>query len=458
MIATGLLFFSLLFTNAHNIPLDELGCHSEPPGSGYHCHAGTLEGRDFASREEAERALKAVTAGANSKDFQVSFQKDPNAPVAEAVSAVEATPDSAKASRSVASIGLPPPPEPEKAVLNENLLNVITWNIRRSGGTINYDRIVNILAEADISIIQEIDLDEKGKGPLHIIGDLIEGRIHQKICRAWFRNPTNGREKYGILWRNSTVAHVEKNGSVRPTCGEMATVIPLKAKKHAQFLVSTLFMSKVQRKAFQLASVNLATRPKKPKTEIPSYFRDADGGNWPTLFAGHFGMSFRDRSFDEPKKSGFKPVVQLRYSKSTKGRGSKLIPDNLWVKGAVVVRAVPINLYDRFSDIKPKMIEQEVSNFFPILAEIALQPEPDEKILGMIAKSKKAASKTVAEKKTKPEPKVVNSKPKKDFVESKDDIEEEANEADVEHRDPANASKKSGTKKKKKTPAEPTGT
>src|SRR5262245_26768060 len=67
----------LLFTNAHNAPLDDLGCHRDPPGGKYHCHTGVLKGKEFNNKEEAERTLASVAAAKDDADFAVQYEDTP---------------------------------------------------------------------------------------------------------------------------------------------------------------------------------------------------------------------------------------------------------------------------------------------------------------------------------------------------------------------------------------------
>ena len=42
----------------HGGGLDSLGCRHDRQRGGYHCHRGPLAGRSFASKAEAEKALR----------------------------------------------------------------------------------------------------------------------------------------------------------------------------------------------------------------------------------------------------------------------------------------------------------------------------------------------------------------------------------------------------------------
>ena len=55
-----ILSFSLsaTITILHGGGLDSLGCHHDRQRGGYHCHRGPLAGRSFASKADAEKALR----------------------------------------------------------------------------------------------------------------------------------------------------------------------------------------------------------------------------------------------------------------------------------------------------------------------------------------------------------------------------------------------------------------
>ena len=425
--ATTLGLVAILFTNAHNAPLDEHGCHRDPPGSKYHCHTGPLKGKDFTSKEEAERTIASVRpTGAAGSDFAVSLEDTPAAARDKELGKEPQLP--------------PPPPAPPTAVVNSNMLKVVSWNVKKRD-KVDYDRIVSVLAEADIATLQDLDLDEKGKGPLHIIGDLIQSRIGEKICRMWFKNSAQGRENYGILWRTSTVGYVNESGEIKDTCGEMAVVIPTKKAKGERIVAASLFFSKVQKKMFQLGTVHFEARPGNPSRDIPNVFRALEGSNWPTIVTGDVKYPAHDL-----KNWNFKGALTSATVSAKKGRGSKTTTANIWTKNAVVVRGLHINLYDRFAEMSTKDIDGSVSNSFPMLAEVALVPEADDKLTTVIIKSKK--EQTVKKESNKPKM-VSEAKTKENFDEPREDIEEEANEAEGDKvRDPA--AKPLPKKKKKK--------
>ena len=417
MISTGLLAVGFLFTNAHNAPLDDLGCHRDPPKGKYHCHTGVLKGREFASREEAEKALPSLEV-------------------------VDTAPPPAVAPAETPAAAAPPPVSPKE----EALIKIVTWNLKRKGAkAMDYDRIAAIASEADIVLFQSVDAEEKGKGTLHIVGDLVQTRVNEKICRAWFKNGAGKRDQYGLLWKSSAISLVESSGEIKDSCGDMAVILPTSAKKKDEKVIaSSMFFSKAQKKMFTLGTINMDSRPKKPEFTVPSLFKTLNSSPFAAIVGGDFKVSSKHAGFNEVKKMKFKPALT--------GGGKSSTLDNFWVKNAVVVRAVSINLHDRFSEIGRSEIDSTVSEAFPVLAEFALVPEADENLqMVIVQRAKKEQEKAAAKKEAKAKP-VAEAKPAPSFEEPKEDIEEEANEADEEHRGPAAKSTKKKSSKKKSQP------
>ena len=58
---------------AHPIPLDDIGCHSDVSRGGYHCHTGPLEGRKFENAGEARAALPQESAQAMTEEAPVAI-------------------------------------------------------------------------------------------------------------------------------------------------------------------------------------------------------------------------------------------------------------------------------------------------------------------------------------------------------------------------------------------------
>lgn len=428
-IASVLMFTGLLFTSAHKEPLDELGCHQDPPQSKYHCHTGVLKGKEFANREDAERALTAVRAADDEKDFAVSGYDEPNT--------------KEKGSRGPASavgdkLNLPPPPAPPTAVVNENLLKIVSWKVRKRD-KMDVDRIANVLAEVDLAVLHDLDLDEVGKGPLHRMGDLLQSRTGEKICRMWFKNSSGGKEKIGILWRNSTISHVDNGGAVKSNCGEMAVIVPTAFKKGERGLATSLFFSKVQKKIFMLAAADFDGK----SSPLTPYFRSLESTTWPTIVVGDVRATTATTK-DLNKSLGFKAAIQGK-------RPRKRSSENFYVRNATATRALPINLYERFSEISPKEIDSAVSDSFPILAEVELVPDGSGSTPAISVTPEKKSSKKTREKAATGKPKVVSEAKSEVFDDPSEDLEAEAHHADGEDKDKrAPASKKSTSKKKSK--------
>lgn len=450
----------MLFTNAHKEPLDELGCHKDPPQGKYHCHTGALKGKEFANKEDAERAVAAVHADGDEADFAVEgYDEVPEKQRQEETATVNVlSPGTGRgpASEVKSAVGdklnLPPVEGPATAVVNQNLLKIVNWKVKKRE-KMDVDRIANVLAEVDIAILHDLDLDEVGRGPLHKMGDLLQARIGEKICRLWFKNASGGKEKTGILWRNSTIAHVDTAGTVKNNCGEMAVIVPLNFKKGERALATSLFFSKVQKKMFMLGTANFDSRP----SNLTSVFKSLESSTFPTVVIGDLRTSNGAAINDLKKSHNFKTAM-AGSTGSKKGRGSKSSTENVWTKNSTATRAVTINLYDRFMEMKQNDVDQHVSDSFPLLAEVELVPESSESAPSMTVVPETPAKKSKSkpkEAKGTPKAKVVSEvKASESFDDPSEDLEAEAGRTeppvDSTKRMPASAKPKPKPKNKKK--------
>ncbi len=455
-ISTLLMILGLLFTNAHNVPLDELGCHKDPPQGKYHCHTGALKGKEFAHKEDAERAVAAVHADGDEADFAVEGYEEvpdrqdttPTAMAAIDVGAGGRSPASDNPIKSAVGdkLNLPPVEGPPTAVVNTNLLKIVSWKVKKRD-KVDVDRIANILAEVDVAVLHGLDLDEVGRGPLHKMGDLLQARIGEKICRMWFRNSSGGKEKIGILWRNSSIAHVDTGGTVKATCGEMAVIVPINGKKGDRALATTLFYSKTQKKMFMLGTANFDSRP----GSLTSVFKSLESTTWPTIVIGDLKTPNGPATNDLKKTYNFKTAM-AGSPPAKKGRGMKSSTDNVWTKNATATRAVMVNLYDHFSEMATKDIDAKVSESFPVLAEVELVPDSGDTAPTMTITPEKKPKKAKEAKKIVPKAKVISeAKAPEVFDDPSEDLEAEAHRSEPEtKRTPASDKGVNGKKKPKK--------
>lgn len=328
--AISLLAIYALFAWAHDGELDALGCHEDPVTTSYHCHKGQLEGREFVNRGEAEDALRA---------------------------SAEQKADDKADEQALSSVG------------NEGL-KVLSWNLSKVGTErFEYDRVANILSEGDVVALQGVEFSKTGETSLTVITGLMSRKLNEKICKAWFKSDGGERAQHAFLWKENRVGYVEKSGEIRETCSEAPQVIHIPGKKiNPSGAFYATFFHKAKKRMFVLASVHLQ-KPKKPAKEIPAFFKGINNLQWPTLLAGSFGISAKDKSFQDVKKMDFKPAF---------GSAKKGASDNFWAKNIAIVRSESIDLYERYPELSKAEVDKTVAGSFPLAAEVSFDLDEDQ--------------------------------------------------------------------------------
>jgi hypothetical protein len=228
------------------------------------------------------------------------------------------------------------------------------------------------------------------------------------------------------------LAHVDKSGEMKDRCGEMAVVLPVAKRREDGLLGYANFFSRAQKKMFTLAAIHLDGNLQKNEKEGPQYFKSIDS-TFPVIVAAGMRTSIYGSAGGELKKMNFKPALTSRVAKSKKGKGDRTLSDNIWVRSAVVGRALPIHLFDRFPEIKPKEIDASVASSFPVIAEVALVPEPDENLMNIIAKAKRESTTIKSNPKAAPKANPASAaKQKESFHHPREDLEAETLDAESE--------------------------
>jgi endonuclease/exonuclease/phosphatase family metal-dependent hydrolase len=362
-----------LFSFAGDDTPDALGCVVDEITSNYRCETGPLAGREFMSAEEARATLEA-DAEKKAKD-----KED------EAFAATYTVP-----------------------------LKLMSWNFNSIGTKrFEYDRIAQILSEADFIAMQEVEFSANGETSLTVIADILSRRLNQRICKGWFKNSVGGRARHAFLWKDKVISYVEKNGSIADRCPDAPVVIRIDGSKidPNEPYMATFFL-KTRRQMFNAVSIQLGKKPKKAAKEITAVFAKLSQLPWPAVVAGNFKVGAGDKAFTESKRLSFKPVM-ARSGGAT---------SNVWTKNLNIVHAEAVDLHERFSDLKPVDVDQTISDFPPILAEISFSAEEADALRMQLVKRSARGTKTAAKGKLKSAP----AKPMPAPLPVHDDLEKEA--------------------------------
>lgn len=326
---------------------DELGCHQDDITESYICDSGPLLGREFLSLSEARDALQAIKSKAKEEEAESADEK----------------------LRS-------PAPEPVAQPEDSGHLRVISWNIKALAAEgSDYDRAALVLADADMMVLQEVDLRGEGKGFINVIANLIQAKTQEKVCRAWVQGTNGERQTYGFLWKEKTIGFLDSDGEMKDSCGDTAfTIHQVKKTKLAS---QGTFFFKTQKKMFVLGTMFMEHQSKSPDKDVNEIFKSLDDGKWPVLLVGDLKMGAGNSAFNNARKMGFHSAVS----------GKKNAWENVWYRGAGVVQAGPVDLYERFSDARHQDIKKSFANIFPLMAEFNFREESKDSV-SMVPKSK----------------------------------------------------------------------
>ncbi|MGZ3723550.1 MAG: hypothetical protein ACXVA9_11495, partial [Bdellovibrionales bacterium] len=241
---------------------------------------------------------------------------------------------------------------------------------------------------ADIVALQEVDLHSQGKGFLNVIGNLIQAKTQQKICRAWVQGGNGERQTYGFLWKEGTIGYVDSEGAINESCGETATTI--RQSKKMKLASQATFYFKAQKKMFVLGTTFMDKKPKTPEKSINELFKSLDEGKWPVVLAGDMKMGAGNAAFNGARKLGFHSAM----SGGAKGW------DNVWYRGAFLGEAGPVDLYRQFSDVRREDIKKDFSGIFPVMAEFSLREDAPSDTVAVVAKAKPAPAKKKSKSKS----------------------------------------------------------
>lgn len=303
----------------------------------------------------------------------------------------------------------PPPPPPRTT------LQILGWNFSTIGiSRTEYDRLAQVLSDADISILQEVEFFKgTGESSLPSISKLLSRHMSERICIGWFKSQTGDRGRTAFIWRDKTVSFVERNGEVKENCTDAPVVMRIEGKKlDPQQLYSSTFYFKPKRQMFTLASVHWDSKPKKnADKEINRVFSKLDDMPFPLVLAGDFKMKGSDKAFKDSGRLEFKTALP---------RGAE---HNLWIKHMSIVRAGVVDFNERFPEME-ESDREAIASRAPVGVEISFsKAEADALKLELTKKNPLRGAASV--KPPRPAKLKKNTKPLKP-LDTNDDLEDEA--------------------------------
>lgn len=320
-------------------------------------------------------------------------------------------------------------------------LNVVSWKMKKGSFKYDIDRVASVMSSADLIVLQDIEFNENGETSVNVIANILEKRLGEKVCRGWFKNGVGKRNRFGFIWRDQQIAHVDKNGEMKESCSNRPVVMRTETKDYG---IATFFL-KSNRRLFVVNSVDLQSL-KNPDGEITRLFRPYSDTEWAVVYAGDLKTSAKSSAFKEPKKWNFKSALDGSAPKSGR-KGAKRPYDNLWFKNISLISAAPVNLYEHFPELNPAEVDSTLGDIFPIRAEFTFSDREAEAVqTQLISKKKSKGPASTAAPIVLKGPAYPAPVHPKELSSLKEDIESEA-----QLNEPAKTvSAKTGKKKKKK--------
>ncbi len=321
--------------------MDELNCSPAPETGVFKCKGGPLDGREFISEDDARDALGAME---KKKASDKAEEVLPSTPLS---------------------------------------VQILAWDFSTIGTTRNeYDRVVQVLGDADIAILQEVEFNSTGETGLTAIANLLGRHLNERICKGWFKSKTGERARHAFVWRDRVISFVEKSGVIKERCSDAPMVIRIdESKLDSNELYSATFFYKPKNQMFTLASVHWDKKPKKgADKEVNKIFNKLNAMPWPLILAGDFKMSGKNKAFKESDKLDFKTALP---------KGAE---QNIWIKNMSMIRSGVVDFEERFPELDSKEREA-IASAPPIGIEISFSREEADTLKMQLLKKKPARDK-----------------------------------------------------------------
>lgn len=257
-------------------------------------------------------------------------------------------------------------------------INVVSWNAKHLGrARQNLNLVAKLLGTPDLIAIQEVNLSKTGAKALADLKSLLG--VSSEYCSALSEIPSDARERYAVLWKESTIAYVSANGTTLHSCPEQPITLRL-GNRHAEKIVREpavgVFIVKATRIKFHLATIHLVPSRKRPEQEVQPLFETVDTleGNFPKIVLGDFNLASDDAAFFGARALGYSPAFDGDVKTSLRKNGAQRSRpyDNIWVKLATIIRSTVIDPVSKLPEVNPARFYDDISDHLPIEATVSL--------------------------------------------------------------------------------------
>ncbi len=259
--------------------------------------------------------------------------------------------------------------------------NVVSWNAKHLGRkNQDLESSAKLLTQGDLIAIQEVNTSESGKLALGALTALLAKNTGLKYCHAYSEIPTDGKERYGVIWKEEKIQYVTTKGEVISSCPNYAITLRLGsqgAEKIIREPAVGVFLEKETGKKFHFATIHLVPTSKKPELEVPHLFDTIEAlqGKYGRLVVGDFNLGSDHPAFDAARQKGYSPLFTsaVKTSLKAKKRDFNQPYDNMWGKGLTFKNGKVWDVYKEFSQFSTQKVYKEISDHAPIEATINLE-------------------------------------------------------------------------------------
>ena len=262
-----------------------------------------------------------------------------------------------------------------------------SWNTKHLGrANFSYAAASALLANFDLVALQEINTTPSGVQALQELQQALRDLTKENWCSIVSGVPTDARERYAFLWRDRSIALVERSHlqTVRscPQAAEEAFLLATYAHKIVREPAGAYFYAKDDQRLIFLASVHLVPTAKKPQLEVPwlwqtlhaevqSLAASPKDRSPVWLVAGDFNLASSDPSFKIWQQHQWRPALPgtAKTSLRQKQKALHQAYDNVWwwdQTAACQMSYQVVNPYEVFPRMPAAQIYREISDHAPI--------------------------------------------------------------------------------------------
>ena len=231
-------------------------------------------------------------------------------------------------------------------------------------------------ANPDLVALQEVNTGESGVVAVNDLARALSAKLKTKYCVAFSDLPSEARERYALLWRETTLAYVTTTGEVKSRCLPQAVTLPLfnrKAEEIVREPVYAMFQTKGSQKKFIASTVHLVPSGKKPQHEVAPVFdslpqKGEDFANIPLILMGDFNLSNAHPVFEVIKSQGFSAMMAPRTKTSLKMKKREYSKeyDQFFTRGLTCSEGERIDVYALLPGMSGEDIYNNISDHAPI--------------------------------------------------------------------------------------------